>query len=204
MAKPRPQALIAWSSGKDRAWALHVARRQAEFDIVGALTTVTDTFARVSMHGVREELLRAPCMLTRAKVSVTVVKAPTMSNSAWRRTSCSAQALSLPLDQAISAFGRGFAINHPHPDDGDADVRANVRIAVVGVRMIDGKATPESADRLVERQGQRLGAARGAPPGWVRHRRRLDDGHRHLRPRQHAWRARGIAARAMHADAGEG
>ena len=55
----RPKALIAWSSGKDSAWALHEARRAGGFDIVGALTTVTDTFARVSMHGVREELLRA-------------------------------------------------------------------------------------------------------------------------------------------------
>ena len=55
----QPKALIAWSSGKDSAWALHEARRICAFDIVGALTTVTDSFARVSMHGVREELLRA-------------------------------------------------------------------------------------------------------------------------------------------------
>ncbi|HEY1474836.1 MAG TPA: ATP-binding protein [Pseudolabrys sp.] len=55
----RPKALIAWSSGKDSAWALHEARRAGDFDIVGALTTVTDSFARVSMHGVREELLLA-------------------------------------------------------------------------------------------------------------------------------------------------
>jgi len=55
----RPKALIAWSSGKDCAWALHEARRAGDYDIVGALTTVTDTFERVSMHGVREELLRA-------------------------------------------------------------------------------------------------------------------------------------------------
>ncbi len=55
----RPKALIAWSSGKDSAWALHEARRAGEFDIVGALTTVTDAFGRVSMHGVREELLQA-------------------------------------------------------------------------------------------------------------------------------------------------
>ena len=55
----RPKALIAWSSGKDSAWALHKARRAGEYDIVGALTTVTDTFSRVSMHGVREELLMA-------------------------------------------------------------------------------------------------------------------------------------------------
>lgn len=55
----RSKALIAWSSGKDSAWALHEARRAGDFDIVGALTTVTDTFGRVSMHGVREQLLRA-------------------------------------------------------------------------------------------------------------------------------------------------
>ena len=54
-----PKALIAWSSGKDSAWALHQARRSGDCEIVGALTTVTETFARVSMHGVREELLAA-------------------------------------------------------------------------------------------------------------------------------------------------
>jgi len=55
----RAKALIAWSSGKDSAWALHEVRRTGAYEVVGALTTVTDTFARVSMHGVREELLRA-------------------------------------------------------------------------------------------------------------------------------------------------
>lgn len=53
------KALIAWSSGKDSAWALHEARQSGDFDVVGALTTVTDAFGRVSMHGVREELLMA-------------------------------------------------------------------------------------------------------------------------------------------------
>src|ERR1017187_1602331 len=74
MEKPRPQALIAWSSGKDSAWALHEVRRQAEFNIVGALTTVTDTFARVSMHGVREELLRA--QLDAAGLPAVIVRIP--------------------------------------------------------------------------------------------------------------------------------
>ncbi|HVV61798.1 MAG TPA: ATP-binding protein [Pseudolabrys sp.] len=69
-----PKALIAWSSGKDSAWALHEARRAGEFDIVGALTTVTDTFSRVSMHGVREELLRA--QLDAAGLPATVVRIP--------------------------------------------------------------------------------------------------------------------------------
>ena len=55
----RPKALIAWSSGKDSAWALLEARRAGQFDIVGGLTTVNEAFGRVSMHGVGEELLRA-------------------------------------------------------------------------------------------------------------------------------------------------
>jgi uncharacterized protein (TIGR00290 family) len=55
----RPKALIAWSSGKDSAWALHEVRRAGDYDVVGALTTVTETFGRVSMHGVRREVLAA-------------------------------------------------------------------------------------------------------------------------------------------------
>jgi uncharacterized protein (TIGR00290 family) len=55
----RPKALIAWSSGKDSAWALYEVRRAGDCEIVGAITTVTETFGRVSMHGVREELLMA-------------------------------------------------------------------------------------------------------------------------------------------------
>jgi uncharacterized protein (TIGR00290 family) len=55
----RPKALISWSSGKDSAFALHEIRRAGEFDVVGALTTVTETFGRVSIHGVRQELLHA-------------------------------------------------------------------------------------------------------------------------------------------------
>jgi uncharacterized protein (TIGR00290 family) len=55
----RPKALISWSSGKDSAFALHEVRRSGEFDVVGALTTVTETFERVSIHGVRREILHA-------------------------------------------------------------------------------------------------------------------------------------------------
>ena len=43
-AMSKPKALIAWSSGKDSAWALHEVRRAGDYDVVGALTTVTETF----------------------------------------------------------------------------------------------------------------------------------------------------------------
>ncbi len=52
-----PKALVAWSTGKDSAWALHEVRRAGEVEVVGLLTTVTSEFERVSMHAVREQLL---------------------------------------------------------------------------------------------------------------------------------------------------
>jgi uncharacterized protein (TIGR00290 family) len=51
------RALLSWSSGKDSAYSLHVIQKSGMCQVVGLLTTVTDTFGRVSMHGVREALL---------------------------------------------------------------------------------------------------------------------------------------------------
>src|SRR5215467_4705012 len=51
--------LLSWSTGKDSAWALHVLRRDRIGEVAGLLTSVNETVGRVSMHGVREEVLRA-------------------------------------------------------------------------------------------------------------------------------------------------
>jgi uncharacterized protein (TIGR00290 family) len=56
---PSPRAWLCWSSGKDSAWALHAVREENRVDVVGLLTTVTEPYDRVSMHGVRTELLEA-------------------------------------------------------------------------------------------------------------------------------------------------
>ena len=53
----RPRALVSWSSGKDGAWALHTLSLAKQVEPAGLLTTVTAAYGRVSMHGVREELL---------------------------------------------------------------------------------------------------------------------------------------------------
>jgi uncharacterized protein (TIGR00290 family) len=49
--------LLSWSSGKDSAWALHLLRQQAQYEIAGLLTTFNETFDRVAMHGVRRVLV---------------------------------------------------------------------------------------------------------------------------------------------------
>ena len=51
--------LLSWSSGKDSAWTLHVLRRDRIGEVAGLLTSTNETAGRVSMHGVREEILRA-------------------------------------------------------------------------------------------------------------------------------------------------
>jgi len=50
------KALVAWSGGKDAAWALHRARRQ-DLEVAGLLTTMAGD--RVAMHEVRKALIEA-------------------------------------------------------------------------------------------------------------------------------------------------
>jgi uncharacterized protein (TIGR00290 family) len=54
-----PRALLSWSGGKDSALALHRLRETGAVRVDGLLTTVTDAYDRVSMHGVRRALLDA-------------------------------------------------------------------------------------------------------------------------------------------------
>jgi uncharacterized protein (TIGR00290 family) len=53
----REPILFCWSGGKDSAMALHAVMQQKEFRVVALLTTVTEGYERISMHGVRRELL---------------------------------------------------------------------------------------------------------------------------------------------------
>lgn len=55
--KDKPLILFAWSGGKDSAMALHELIKNGDYRITALLTTVTKDYGRVSMHGVRVELL---------------------------------------------------------------------------------------------------------------------------------------------------
>ena len=58
LAKPEP-VLMCWSGGKDSSLALHRALRDGCLRVEALLTTVTEQYERISMHGVRRELLLA-------------------------------------------------------------------------------------------------------------------------------------------------
>jgi len=54
----REPVLFCWSGGKDSAMALHTLLQDGKVRVVALLTTVTEGYDRISMHGVRRELLQ--------------------------------------------------------------------------------------------------------------------------------------------------
>jgi uncharacterized protein (TIGR00290 family) len=51
------KTLLAWSSGKDSAWMLHVLHQCANVEVAGLFTTINEDADRVAMHAVRRQLV---------------------------------------------------------------------------------------------------------------------------------------------------
>ena len=51
------KVIYSWSGGKDSAMALYELLKDSTYEAVSLLTVVTKDYGRISMHGVREELL---------------------------------------------------------------------------------------------------------------------------------------------------
>ncbi|MFC5576957.1 ATP-binding protein [Lysobacter niabensis] len=60
----RHPILLSWSGGKDAAWTLHRLQAGDAFEVVGLLTTLTDGYDRIAMHGIRREILLAQAAAT--------------------------------------------------------------------------------------------------------------------------------------------
>ncbi|MEZ0484095.1 diphthine--ammonia ligase [Fibrella aquatica] len=68
------KTIMNWSGGKDSALALHRIRQQGHFAVQRLLTTINGAYGRVSMHGVREELIQAQA--DRINLPLTTVRLP--------------------------------------------------------------------------------------------------------------------------------
>ena len=55
--------LFAWSGGKDSAMALYEVLKSRKYEVAALLTTVTQDYDRISMHGVRRVLLEQQTVL---------------------------------------------------------------------------------------------------------------------------------------------
>ena len=53
----RRKVVLSWSGGKDSSLALAALRADEAYEVVGLLTSITTGYERVSIHGVRRELV---------------------------------------------------------------------------------------------------------------------------------------------------
>lgn len=53
----KEKAIFNWSGGKDSAFCLHKILSEQQYEILCLLTSVSEPYQRISMHGVRVELL---------------------------------------------------------------------------------------------------------------------------------------------------
>jgi uncharacterized protein (TIGR00290 family) len=88
---------LSWSGGKDSALALRALRDELGTEPAALLTTVTEDYGRVSMHGVRRELVRAQADAARLPLVEVGIPAA-CSNEAYEARMTAALAAP-PLDE---------------------------------------------------------------------------------------------------------
>jgi len=141
----RERVLVSWSGGKDSALALASLREDPSVEVLGLLTSVTSGYDRVSIHGVRRELLEAQAESLRLPLTEITLE-PDCSNAAYEAAFLAAVAHARRThgDVDAIAFGDLFL----------ADVRAyRERLLAdtgLGCRFpLWGIATPALAERCV-------------------------------------------------------
>jgi uncharacterized protein (TIGR00290 family) len=98
--------VLAWSGGKDSALALERLRSGGRYEVVALVTTVTDEFDRISMHGVRRDVLleqveRLGAPLVEARIP------PAASNESYERAFAAALDRAARLRPGVRHVGFG-------------------------------------------------------------------------------------------------
>jgi uncharacterized protein (TIGR00290 family) len=106
----RLPVLLAWSSGKDSAYTLHVLRQRDDVEVVGLLTTVNQAYDRVAMHAVRLALLEAQADAAGVPLFLARIPSP-CPNEVYE------QAMAEALAQALARGVRGVAFGDLYLED---------------------------------------------------------------------------------------
>ena len=94
----RTPVLLSWSGGKDAAWALHTLRARDDVEVVGLVTTITSGYERISMQGIRVDVLHAQARAT--GLEVIEARIPAAVDNAGRTTTNS----SPPIRATVSSL----------------------------------------------------------------------------------------------------
>src|SRR5690606_29042774 len=103
----RANTWLAWRSGKDSAWALHVLRQQGDVDVTGRLTTFNEAADRVAMHAVERDLGEAQARAVGLPLHVVDLPWP-CSNEEYERRMAGAVARAKAAGVTRMAFGDLF------------------------------------------------------------------------------------------------
>lgn len=71
------KAILHWSTGKDAAYALYQISQSNEYDVVQLSTSVQQQYDRVSMHGIRRELLLRQVAALKTALPVDIIEMST-------------------------------------------------------------------------------------------------------------------------------
>lgn len=77
--------LFSWSGGKDSALALYEIQKTKNYNVIALLTTITDVYDRISMHGVRSILLQRQADSLGYKLEMIQIK-PGATNEEYERS----------------------------------------------------------------------------------------------------------------------
>jgi uncharacterized protein (TIGR00290 family) len=101
------RAWMSWSSGKDSAFALHVARAELAIDVEGLLVCVNADADRVAMHAVRRTLLELQAQRLALPLHVVEIPSPCPNDVYEARMSAAmVEARAAGIDQIV--FGDLF------------------------------------------------------------------------------------------------
>lgn len=135
--------LMGWSGGKDSALAIQALQRDASLHIHALLTTVTETYDRISMHGVRRQLLEMQAEAL--GLPLVQVRIPTRCDNATYEAKMEAALL-----EAKKAGVRRCAFGDLFLEDVRAyRERQLARVDMTGVFPIWGIDTTELAQRFI-------------------------------------------------------
>jgi len=144
MLAHRIRTLLAWSSGKDSAYALWALRQLPGIEMVGLLTTLNSAVGRVSMHGVRESVLEAQARACRLPLLKVPLPDP-CTDEQYRAAMTEAMGEARRQGVEAVAFGDLFL----------ADVRAHREAQLAGTGLAPlfplwGRPTPLLAKEMID------------------------------------------------------
>lgn len=97
----KEKAIVAWSGGKDSALALYETLSSDKYEILNLLTTVTEGYDRISIHGVRRVLLEQQANALCIPLNVTFIS-KRASNEEYERAVL--KALKTIRDSGVSSM----------------------------------------------------------------------------------------------------